>query len=102
MDRDQNQERDPDQDRMWAATRLTEAAVTQLFQGASTRSMPAEDSRLVKLLPSYTPLSIPARMSRVRWMPGRPLPKGWPLRRPGLGSYRVPPGSVKAGQRPDP
>ena len=36
MDRDQNQERDPDQDRMWAATRLTEAAVTQLFQGAST------------------------------------------------------------------
>ncbi len=34
MDRDQDQEWD--QDRMWAATRLTEAAVTQLFQGAST------------------------------------------------------------------
>ena len=32
MDRDKEQE----QNRMWAATRLTEAAVTQLFQGAST------------------------------------------------------------------
>ena len=38
MDRDQrkDRERDQDPDRMWAATRLTEAAVTQLFQGAST------------------------------------------------------------------
>ena len=36
MDRDQDQERDKEQDRMWAATRLTEAAVSQLFQGAST------------------------------------------------------------------
>lgn len=42
MDRDQRKDRergldkDPDPDRMWAATRLTEAAVTQLFQGAST------------------------------------------------------------------
>ena len=29
-------DRKKDQDRMWAATRLTEVAVTQLFQGAST------------------------------------------------------------------
>ncbi len=46
MDRDQRKGRerdlDKDPDRMWAATRLTEAAVTQLFQGAST---PVDASR---------------------------------------------------------
>ncbi len=46
MDRDQRKDRerdlDKDPDRMWAATRLTEAAVTQLFQGAST---PVDTSR---------------------------------------------------------
>lgn len=46
MDRDQRKEwerdLDKDPDRMWAATRLTEAAVTQLFQGAST---PVDASR---------------------------------------------------------
>ena len=36
MDREQEQDQDQDRDRMQAATRLTEAAVTQLFQGAST------------------------------------------------------------------
>ena len=36
MDKDQDQEQDQDRERRRAATRLTEAAVTQLFQGAST------------------------------------------------------------------
>jgi hypothetical protein len=48
MDRDQEQTQD--RDRMWAATRLTEVAVTQLFQGASTPTDASRGQQIGKIV----------------------------------------------------
>jgi len=110
MDRDKEQE----QNRMWAATRLTEAAVTQLFQGASTPTDARRGQQIGQIVAELysaiytgeelrsTPDGRPSIAERMANAPARspllPRParigQNGPMTRPAAGS--TPPAGAKA------